>query len=320
MRNETQKSLGYRQPDNPVQLISYVTRAKQKELHDYPLPVSMLPASKIRKSTSKKKLPEAVKIDKQSSQISQGADGQTQYAESPIRIRDPYSRDRETKANNTLYGSPTKVPGLLPEHVGSMYQTAGEFGGQLGKGPLTRSDLGGTAGKASQKRLPRIIFALAEETDDDSLSQRTGPARHTTFFPGGPKLNNPLLPVHLNRDLSTIRSPLEKKFELPPQATIAIYDEKDGMVCNPPVLTDDEKPTAYKPKWTKAANSRHHFKTSKTVTGSTPASLTHKRNQSVPRPRMTPAFMITSPAGAGRDAGRGDGREQPFVGNYNVPK
>ena len=201
-----------------------------------------------------------------------------------------------------------------------MYQTVGEFGGQLGKGPLVGSDLGGAAGKASQKRLPRIIFALAEETDDESLSQLPGPARNAAFFPGGPKLNNPLLPVHLNRDLSTVRSPLEKKFELPPQATIAIYDEKDGMVRSPPLLPDGEKPTAYQPKWTKAANSRHHFKTSKASAGSTPSSQVHKRNQSVPRPRMTPAFMITSPAGVCKNTRREDGREQPFVGNYNVPK
>lgn len=98
------------------------------------------------------------------------------------------------------------------------------------------------------------------------------------FFPGGPKLNNPLLPVHLNRDLSTIRSPLEKKFELPPQATIAVYDAKDGLVCNPPLfLPGGEKPSAYQPKWTKAAKGGGHFKTPKSSVTPAPASLLRGR-------------------------------------------
>ena len=146
------------------------------------------------------------------------------------------------------------------------------------------------------------------------------------FFPGGPKLNNPLLPVHLNRDLSTIRSPLEKKFELPPQATIAIYNEKEGKICSPPLLPEDEKLPTYQPKWTKVANSRNHFKTPKSSAAPTPASCTnmHKRNQSVPRPRIIENFMITSPTSVNKNVAlfprKEDGREQPFVGNYNVPK
>ena len=39
---------------------------------------------------------------------------------------------------------------------------------------------------------------------------------------------------------------------------------------------------------------------------------------------MPPAFMITSPSSVSRNVAlfprREDGREQPFVGNYNVPK
>ena len=39
---------------------------------------------------------------------------------------------------------------------------------------------------------------------------------------------------------------------------------------------------------------------------------------------MAPAFMITSPSSVSKNVGmfprREDGREQPFVGNYNVPK
>ena len=39
---------------------------------------------------------------------------------------------------------------------------------------------------------------------------------------------------------------------------------------------------------------------------------------------MAPAFMITSPSSVSKNMGvyprREDGREQPFVGNYNVPK
>ena len=86
-------------------------------------------------------------------------------------------------------------------------------------------------------------------------------ARNTVFFPGGPRLNNPLLPIHLNGNLTSFHtSPHEKKFELPPQATIAVYNEKDGMVCNPPLLSEDDKLTTYQPKWTKAAKTRTHFK------------------------------------------------------------
>ena len=151
-------------------------------------------------------------------------------------------------------------------------------------------------------------------------------ARNTVFFPGGPKLNNPLLPIHLNRDLSTIRSPLEKKFELPPQATVAIYNAEDGMVCSPPLLPEDAELPTYQPKWTKVANSRNHFKAPKSSVVVVPASSTsvQKRNQSVPRPRMAPAFMITSPSSVSKNVAalprKEDGREQPFVGNYNVPK
>ena len=82
--------------------------------------------------------------------------------------------------------------------------------------------------KQSTKKLPKITFSMQEETDDD-VSNLTG-FNKSTFQTTGPALNNPLLPIHLNRDLSSLTSPIAKKFELPPQVTIAYFDEKEKVV------------------------------------------------------------------------------------------
>ena len=140
-----------------------------------------------------------------------------------------------------------------------MYQTVGDFGREMVKPVGSAGSSTDNNGKGSAKRLPRIIFALAEETDDDTLSQYTAVRGNTVFFPGGPKLHNPMLPVHLNRDLSNMTNPNEKKFELPPQATVAMYNERDGIIEDPSSLIEDLKSRTYQPKWTKVSNSRHYY-------------------------------------------------------------
>ena len=140
-----------------------------------------------------------------------------------------------------------------------MYQTVGDFGREMVKPVGSASSSTENNGKGSAKRLPRIIFALAEETDDDTLSQLTAGRGNTVFFPGGPKLNNTMLPIHLSRDLSNMTNPNEKKFELPPQATVAMYNEKDGIITDPEALMEDLKLKTYQPKWTKVSNSRNYY-------------------------------------------------------------
>ena len=145
-RNETQKSLGYRQPDHPVQLISYLTQNKKTEIYNY----SMMPVRRPLRTNSKTKLPPALALEKRASQASHvSLDGGTQYAaqDSPIKLLpEPLST---SKASATLYGPARQTPGLLPQHVGTMYQTVGEFGPQLAGGPFALGEPGGTAGKAS---------------------------------------------------------------------------------------------------------------------------------------------------------------------------
>ena len=62
LRNETSAmSLGYRQPDNPVQLISYLALQNKKKKQKIP---EMLPARKpIKSSTSKMKMADPIRID-----------------------------------------------------------------------------------------------------------------------------------------------------------------------------------------------------------------------------------------------------------------
>ena len=136
-----------------------------------------------------------------------------------------------------------------------------------------------------------------------------------------------MLPIHLNRDLSNMTNPNEKRFELPPQATVAMYNEKDGIISDPPTLIEDIKSRTYQPKWTKVSGGRNYYANQpKTSALPTPGKMPQQRarNLSVPRPRMVPSFMITSPSSLRQNVAslprREDGREQPFVGNYNVPK
>ena len=54
-------------------------------------------------------------------------------------------------------------------------------------------------------------------------------------------------------------NPNEKKFELPPQATVAMYNERDGTIEDPSTLIEDLKSRTYQPKWTKVSNGRHYY-------------------------------------------------------------
>ena len=54
-------------------------------------------------------------------------------------------------------------------------------------------------------------------------------------------------------------NPNEKRFELPPQATVAMYNEKDGIITDPEALMEDLKLKTYQPKWTKVSNSRNYY-------------------------------------------------------------
>ena len=40
-------------------------------------------------------------------------------------------------------------------------------------------------------------------------------------------------------------NPNEKRFELPPQATVAMYNEKDGIITDPEALMEDLKLKTY---------------------------------------------------------------------------
>jgi hypothetical protein len=94
---------------------------------------------------------------------------------------------------------------------------------------------------------------MTEETDEETMSQVT--KIKTPVYPSGPNLNNPLLPIHLNRDLTSYLSPLKKKFELPPATTIAILDQ-DQMINEAPQLAQvGENSIKYIPKWTKGNRS-----------------------------------------------------------------
>ena len=76
-----------------------------------------------------------------------------------------------------------------------------------------------------KSRLPQIVsFGGSEEDGEDDVSQ------FTVGKSPRPNPNNPLLPIQLNRKISVLMQDSEtvtKKIQLPPQATIAFFDEKD---------------------------------------------------------------------------------------------
>ena len=75
-----------------------------------------------------------------------------------------------------------------------------------------------------KSRLPQIVSFGGSEDGEDDVSQFTvGKTQR-------PNPNNPLLPIQLNRKISVLMQDSEtvtKKIQLPPQATIAVFDEKD---------------------------------------------------------------------------------------------
>ena len=100
-----------------------------------------------------------------------------------------------------------------------LYKTMDEFnasgkGDGLPRKTLLKESTNHTSQRQSSKKLPKITFSLQEDTDEDNISTVTGFKQNG--YPSGPKFNNPLLPIHLNRDLSSLTSPIAKKFELPP--------------------------------------------------------------------------------------------------------
>ena len=136
-----------------------------------------------------------------------------------------------------------------------MHHTMGDFKMPQGDGLPRKTLLKElNTGRDSNKKLPKISFSLQEDTEEDSLSQVT--QHRMPSFPTGPKLNNPLLPIHLNRDLSSLTSPISRKFELPPQATIAFFDEKEKVVKAATDQDMNQNPSVigYTPKWTKVSH------------------------------------------------------------------
>ena len=75
-----------------------------------------------------------------------------------------------------------------------------------------------------KSRLPQIVSFEGSEDGEDDVSQ------FTVGKSPRPNPNNPLLPIQLNRKISVLMQDSEtvtKKIQLPPQATIAVFDEKD---------------------------------------------------------------------------------------------
>ena len=105
-----------------------------------------------------------------------------------------------------------------------------------------------------------------------------------------------------------MRSPLAKRFELPPTTTIGVVDGDNTISLAPPVQ-ECLTPLKYTPKWTKGKSG---FVSSQT-----------NRNLSVPRgSTISPTFLITSPSLLNKALVRNQRElgEVPFVGNYHVPK
>lgn len=151
----------------------------------------------------------------------------------------------------------------------------------------------------NEERLPRIRWLNdGDRTDVDSELTKI----RMPVYPG-PNLNNPTLPSQL------MRSPLAKRFELPPTTTIGIVDGRDNKISLAPPMQECLTPLKYTPRWTKGKGG---FVSSQT-----------NRNLSVPRgATVAPNFLITSPSLLNKTLVRNpkDLDEVPFVGNYHVPK
>lgn len=99
-----------------------------------------------------------------------------------------------------------------------------------------------------KSRLPQIVSFGGSEDGEDQVSE------FTAFKSPRPNPNNPLLPIQLNRKISVLMQDSEtvtKKIQLPPQATIAVFDEKDQTIKQ---ATGCERPMPFEnhqPKWKK---------------------------------------------------------------------
>jgi hypothetical protein len=143
-----------------------------------------------------------------------------------------------------------------------------------------------------------------EHNDNSELETQFTRIRLPMYPTGGPNLNNPTLPSQL------MKSPLAKRFELPPTTTIGIVDERDNTISlAPPMHEQSLTPLKYTPRWTKGKG------------GFIPSQT--NRNFSVPRGAATsPKFLITSPSLLNKTlvTHQKELGEVPFVGNYHVPK
>lgn len=101
-------------------------------------------------------------------------------------------------------------------------------------------------------------------------------------IPIGPNLNNPTLPSQI------ARSPLAKRFELPPTTMIGVVDKRRNTISLAPPLSELQP---------------------------TPKRILHGRQKSMVE---KPSFMIASPSLLNKTLHRAEG-ESPFVSNYHVP-
>lgn len=156
--------------------------------------------------------------------------------------------------------------------------------------------------RPSEERLIGIRWINDERVDrtevDSELTKIKMPV-----YPTGLNLNNPTLPSQL------MRSPLAKRFELPPTTTIGIVDEIDKTISLAPPVHECLTPLKYTPRWTKGKGGF--------------ISSHANRNLSVPRgSNNSPTFLITSPSLLNKALVRNQKElgELHFVSNYHVPK
>ena len=116
---------------------------------------------------------------------------------------------------------------VSPDHIkqNMLYATQTDFS----KGRSSFHALPIDSQSKNEDRLPRIILLNDDRVNYCDIDTQFTRIKMPIYPTGGPNPNNPTLPSQL------MKSPLAKRFELPPTTTIGIVDDENTISLAPPL-------------------------------------------------------------------------------------